>query len=558
MVLWLLIIAILIVPIFLFLLVAFSPALLQQGTQWFTFDSFRQAMSPHLVGAVTNSLMIGIVTAVISSIIGFIVAWIVQRTDLPGRHALTGVIFALLLAPSYLIALGWERLVETNGVLQILGFDATGLRNIIYGPVGIILVLTVKGIPFAYLAIGNALRGLGREFEDAVRVHGGSRFDAMRISLSLLAPGLWAALAIVFAESVSDFGVASTLASTSHFEVATYSLYVAVDSFPVNFPVASAISWILLALIVLALIAQNMALKGRSYRVLGGRSRQVSLAHVGPLQSLLLGIVFIILVLVSLGVPAVGAVSASMIDGLGSLNGTHQWNLSNYQRVIISPDLGQPLLFSGWMAALTASVAIVVAIICARVLATHGTTISGRFLDFILLAAVALPGIVFAAGYIFAYNLPFWTALKIQLYGTTTLLLFGYLATALPSTTRVLLGTMSQLQESMIEASRVHGSSNLRAWLTVIVPVIARPLLSAWLLTFTGTLLELPVSQLLSPPGQSPISVGIQTALGKYDYGGGTAMEVLAILFALAVVAVGFMLFRLLTPKGWRVIGKTQ
>jgi iron(III) transport system permease protein len=52
-----------------------------------------------------------------------------------------------------------------------------------------------------------------------------------------------------------------------------------------------------------------------------------------------------------------------------------------------------------------------------------------------------------------------------------------------------------------------------------------------------------------------PISVGITNALSRYDFGGGTAMEVLAILSALAVVAVVHGAFRLLAPLGWRRLG---
>lgn len=265
----------------------------------------------------------------------------------------------------------------------------------------------------------------------------------------------------------------------------------------------------------------------------------------------------VVLLALALGVPAFGAVSASLIDGLGSLAGTHQWNLSNYQRVIASPDLSGSLVYSTWLAAITATVTVVLATVCARLLATKGNTVPGRLLDFVLLAAVALPGIVFAAGYIFAYNLPLAGDLGIHLYGTTGLLLLAYFATALPSTTRVLVGTMSQVQESMSEASRVHGRGAIRSWVAIVLPVIARPLLAAWLLTYSATLLELPVSQLLAPPNAQPISVGITNALGKYDFGGGTAMEVLAILSALVVVGIGFALFRLLAPVGWRRIGRT-
>jgi iron(III) transport system permease protein len=80
-------------------------------------------------------------------------------------------------------------------------------------------------------------------------------------------------------------------------------------------------------------------------------------------------------------------------------------------------------------------------------------------------------------------------------------------------------------------------------------------MIAAWVLTFAGTLLELPVSQLLYPPNHPPVAVGITKSLANYDFGGGTAMEVLAVLFALAVVAVAWGAFRLLAPVGWRRIG---
>jgi iron(III) transport system permease protein len=553
---WLLIVAILILPIGLFLLVAFSPRLLDQGAQWFTLSAFAQALNGQLLVGFLNSLGIGVATALLATAIGFGLSWVVLRTDAPGRRIWTGVTFALLLTPSYLIALGWERLLEPNGVLQVLGYNPVWERNLVYGPVGIVLVLTVKGVPFAYLAISNAMRGLGHEFEDAARVHGGGRFAAMRIVVALLSPAVWSALAIVFAESVSDFGVASTLANDSHFTVATYAIYNAVQAFPVQFPVASAVSWVLLLLVVLALFAQNRALRGRSFRVLGGRTRPVRRQRLSGPAKVGISLALFALLVVALGVPAFGAVSASLIDGLGSLSGDHQWNLHNYQKVIASPELSGPLIYSVGLAAITATVTLLIAVVCARMLANKGTSLSGRVLDLVLLAAVALPGIVFAAGYIFTYNLPVTSHLGIHIYGTTALLLLAYLATALPSTSRVLVGTMSQLQESMNHAARVHGAGAVRTWLSIVLPIIARPLLAAWLLTYTATLLELPVSQLLAPPGDQPISVGITNALSKYDLGGGTAMEVLAILSALAVVGVGYLLFRLLAPVGWRRIGR--
>jgi iron(III) transport system permease protein len=262
------------------------------------------------------------------------------------------------------------------------------------------------------------------------------------------------------------------------------------------------------------------------------------------------------LVILSLGVPAFGALSASVLTGLGSPLSAHAWSLDNYARVLTSPALRDPLVYSAQLAAITATIAAVLAAVSARMLASGKGGFSGRMLDFLLLAAVALPGIVFAAGYIFAYNLPVVNALGIHLYGTSVLLALAYIATALPSTARALVGNMSQLQESMSEACRVHGSGPMRTWTSVVLPILARPLMAAWLLTYAGTLLELPVSQLLYPPGSAPVSVGINKALSAYDFGGGTAMEVLAILSALVAVGAVYLAFTILAPAGWKRLGR--
>lgn len=552
---WLLIFALLVLPIALFLLVAVSPALVGQGDQWFTLDALRSVLTPAFLPAVLDSLLVGLTAGVGATAVGAVIAWVVQRTDLPWRGLWGGSMFALLLAPSYLIALGWERLLEPGGVLDALGVPAAGLRGLIYGPVGVVLVLAVKGLPFAYLAMSSALRGLGDEFESAARVHGAGRLGGLRIVLALLAPAVWSAFAIVFAESVSDFGVGATLAVDAHFPLATYALYNAVQAFPVSFPTAAAVGWVLMAMAGIALLAQNRALKGRSYRVLGGRTRPVRLHRVtGPARwASLSGLTGMLMV--SLGIPIFGAVSASLVQGLGSLDASHGLTLDNYRRVISQPQMHGPLLFSVQMGAVTATAAVALSVVTARLLAAGRVSRAGRMLDLVLLTAVALPGIVFAAGYIFTYNLPLTNDLGIHLYETNWLLLLGYVATALPATTRVLLGSMSQLQPSLPQACRVHGAGAARAWLHSTLPLIARPIVSAWLLVFSATLLELPVSELLYVPGQPPVAVGITKTLSTYDFGGGTAMEVLAVLVALAVMALVWTGWRLLAPAGWRRIG---
>ena len=141
---WTLITFILVIPILLFLSVAFSPRLMSQGHQWFTLASFKPVFSGAYGLAFLHSLILGVVAAVGAMTIALSMAWLVLRTNTPARILWNTTIFALFLAPSYLIALGWQRLFEQRGVLEIMGFYVEPIRNLLYGPVGICLVLMVK------------------------------------------------------------------------------------------------------------------------------------------------------------------------------------------------------------------------------------------------------------------------------------------------------------------------------------------------------------------------------------------------------------------------------
>jgi iron(III) transport system permease protein len=456
-----------------------------------------------------------------------------------------------VLLPSWLPALGWERIVQADGVMYRLGLDWPWVTHLIMGPFGVVLLLGLRSVPFTYLAVTAGLAGLGQEFEDAARVHGASRSATLRLIWPMLAPAIWSALAIGFAESISDFGVASTLAYNSNFTLGTYQLYAAINNFPPSFPAASAMGLLLVAAVAIPLAAQARALRGRSYQMLSGRTRQAVRRELTPRGKATavtgLGLFYVI----ALGVPGFGAISASL---LGDYGGSYNLTLVNYRALFHQADQLGPLERSLGYGFIAASITVVGGFIAAWMLAQRRQK-SSRVLDFMLLAAVALPSVVFAAGYIFFYNLPVFSSLGVDLYQTQILLVIAYIASSLPTNARVLVGAVSQLQSSLRDAARAHGAGAFMAWARGVLPVVSRPLTMAWLLTFCGVFLELPISQLLYAPSNPPASVGIQDNLGNYHFGIGMAQSVLAVAIALAVVALVLGGYRLFAPAGWRRIG---
>jgi iron(III) transport system permease protein len=550
---WLILCLIILLPCLAFLVLAVSPRLFDQGSQWFTLTYLRQSLTGSTAVAIVNSLWVSVSAAVIGLVLGFPIAWLAARTTMPGRRWVSGGMWLALLLPSWLPATGWERLVQQDGVMYRMGLDWPWATSAIMGPFGVVLLLGLRCVPFSYLAVSAALGGLGQEFEDAARVHGANRWQALRLIIPILAPAIMSALAIGFAESISDFGVAATLAYNSNFTLATYALYAAIGNFPPSFPLAAGMSWLLVLSVSVPLFLQARALRGRSYQILSGRTRQAVRRRLSRREAAGATTLVALFFLLLLGIPAFGAVSGSLLGDYGS---SFSLTWSNYSALFQQSGLLGPLERSMVYGVITATVTVFLGFIAARMLSQRRTAATGA-MDYLLLASVALPGVVFGAGYIFAYNLPITAKLHIDLYQTVQLLVIAYIASSLPTNARVLVGSVSQLQASLRDAARTHGAGAVVAWARAVLPVVSRPLVMAWLYTFCGVFLELPLSQLLYAPGSPPAAISIEDNLSNYHYGVGMAQAVLASAIAFAVVGVVLGAYRLLAPAGWRRIGGT-
>lgn len=538
-----LVVVLLIYPLLSFLLLSFVPGLFGQAGGG--VGAFQQALSGYALEALRNSLVVGLGAALISAGLGLGLSWLSQRTTLREGRMIEGLMWLLLLTPSYLISVGWLTLIQRGGVLSGLGLDWPWLRGTILGPVGVTLVLGLTAMPFSYLATAPAWSGVGGELDEAARVHGVRASRRLWLSASLLTPAIAAAFAVSFAESLGDFGVASTLAANAHFPVATFAIYRALYANPLDFPLASATSWCLLVITGVALLLQaQVARRARAYAALTGRSRPPRREVLSPITTLFVRLGLVALLLISLGIPALGTLVSAFLrrvsDGLSLSNLT----LDAFVQAART-GLGGPFIFSALMAVLAATAAVLLGLGLAGLLSRP--TPLARGLDLALLGAMATPGLVLAAGYIFAFNTP-W----LPLYGTAWLLGAAYAAGGMPTASRLLLGPVTQLHRSLGEAARTHGLRPGAVLRRITVPLLAVPLFSAWLLSATHVMFELPMSELLYPPGSPPLPVALLNYSSNLDYSLGAALELEAVgLVLLAVWALRWLFARFI-PAGWR------
>ncbi len=550
------VVLLLVVPPACFLIQAVSPRLFDQGTSWLTWSNVSSALSDGLGRAMLDSVAVSLGAGLLAIVCAAGLAFISERTTAPGRRVFVLSLWAVLLVPSYLVAVGWEEIVLRSGLLSAVGLWNHTVQHLVLGPVGVAVVLGLKGTPFAYFALAPSMGALGGDIENSVRVHGGGRLAAVRVIAPLLLPAIMSGFVIVFAESIGDFGVATTIAASAHFPVATYTLYESIATFPANFGVAAVVGWALIGTVAVALVIQHGLLGSRSFAVVSGRTRASVPRSLGRSGNAVAVVFASAVFTAALGVPLLGVVSSSLLVPFTGLH-LSSFTVSNYSGLLGVSGLGGPIRFSAEIGFVCAMATVTLGAIMARTMASSRNGIGGKLLDMALLVAVALPGVVFAAGYIFAYDLPLLTHAGIVLYGTVPLLGMAYVANAVPQSSRIMLGPFSQIHDSLLHAARVHGVGWARAWRSCVLPLLARPLLWAGLLAFSALFLELPISELLAPPGVVPVSVAILQVLGKANIGEGTALSVVAVLFTLAVVGAALGLFRLLAPVGWRTWQRT-
>ncbi len=553
-VLWVILGVVSVIPTASFLILAFSPRLFDQGPSWLSVLAFQQASGGTELAGLRNSILIGIGASLIASSIAAALALIAQRTDLKVGRYIPTALWGVLLVPTYVVAVGWEEILSKGNLFSQIGLVNAGVRNLFLGPLGIVLILGFSGVPFAYFAMSPAIAGMGKRFEEAARIHGASTAKTIRTVAPIILPALFAALIIVFAEALGDFGVASTIAANANIPVATTNIMAAIATFPTNFPEAAAVSWYLVLILGAVLTVQNRIIRNRSYTVLSGRSAFAAKSR--PKGKVAFGLKLFVYAFfsITLAVPALGAVISTFLVQYAPFKFSNL-TLSAYTTLFSQQSLGGPILVSLKMAVINATLTVIIGVAIAKVLTSPRPGFTGRVTDVILVGSVALPALVLSAGFIFVFNLPLTVHLGINIFGTLILLGIGYLAIALPSNSRLLIGPVAQLDGSLMAAGRIHGAGQAKSFRRCVLPLLAKSVVWAWLLTFASTFGELPTSQMLAPTGVRTMATAILASFQASHLASATAFSVVQMAIVLLVIVAVQTSFGLFAPAGWKNIG---
>lgn len=493
--------------------------------------------------AIVDSVGIGLAVCAASALVGVPLAILLTRTDIPGRRLFEALVWVDFFTPSYLIALGWTALMQQGGFLDLMLGQTNPLMGVFFGPIGIAVVLTFKLFPFVYLATSAGVQVVGAEYEEAARVAGASRLRAwLAIVVPMLRPAVLAGLILVFAEVVSDFGIAATIGQQAGFPLMTLEIYNYVSSWPINYPLAAAMSSFLVLSMGAALGVQSLLLRRRSFQVITGRGRAPTRVRLGRWRWPAAAIVSLLFAL-ALGAPFGASIVISLMHNIGLGLVASNFSLQNYADVLGDLNTGVGALWRSVQLAVEAATLTSLLSLVVTYMIYRWEGIGRLMLNQLTVVAMVVPSIVMAAGYVFAFNQDWLFGLGISIYGTMFLLLMSYIGQQVSMAVRLHLGAIQQVSGSLMDAAQVAGAGVVTLLIRILLPLLRKAIVSVWLLTFVIVMFDLAMSEMLYPPGEPTLGVALIKKFGDLgNIGTGTAMMMLAILIVLAmVVAVNFV-----------------
>ena len=453
-----------------------------------------------------NTLTVSVAATVMALVFGFVMAWILTRTNVPGRH-----LFEQLMAVPYYLtpllgALAWS----------LLGSPESGFINQIWRALGgnghLIDINTAYGIAWvmalfegsvAFVMIAAVMKSMDPALEEASQIMGASRLRTMlRIPLPLVVPGVLGAAIFVFAEMLGSFAAALVLGLPSRYYVITTAIYQLVQQYPPKIQIAAAMGVSLFAVMFFMLFLYRRIVMAGSYVTITGKAFRPRVANIGPLRYVLLGVCLLYL-FAAVGLPLATLLYASLQKIAVAFPAAGNWTLENFRVAVTMNAVRSALANSLLLGFGTATIGVVLMGLLAWLIYRSRLPGSG-LIEYIVMFPQAVPRLVFAFGLMWA-----WVVFPIPIYGTLWLLLIAYLTVFLPLGVRTIAGVMLQIDKSLEECAQMCGAPWAFRVRTVTIPLLVPGLVAAWLLLFIASIRELGASILLMGPHSKVITPSI-------------------------------------------------
>jgi iron(III) transport system permease protein len=446
--------------------------------------------TPGILEAIWNSTWIGLATTAAALVIAVPLAFLVSRTDMPGRGLFRSFAVLTFAAPSFIAAMGWILLLgPRNGLLNEYVITPLGLPAFdVFGPRGIVMVLSFFLYPLIFLPVTDAMDNMDSRLEEAAESLGATRSHTLRaITLPLILPPVFPGSLLVFISAFVIFGPVALLGGPVGFQTIPTAM-LQLMTFPPKIEYAAVLGLPVLVALGGLLVLQRRIYGRRRYTTIGGKPGQRRLIRLGPWRwpACVFGVV---VMLVSVVLPFGVLLLTSFRKAIGLPLGPGNLVLfDNYRALLHQPEILESFWNSLWISLVATVASIAVAVLAVWLLERGRSRLRG-LIQPSMLAPLAFPGAILGIAMIITYGgQPFWIG------GTLTIIVLAYLIRVVPQSFTYTHAGLKQVNAETEDAARSLGASWTETMRRVTVPLLRGPILSIGVLNFVLLFRELDVS----------------------------------------------------------------
>lgn len=439
-------------------------------------------------GVAWNTLTLGVLTGLITTLLGLACALLVLRTAMPGKRLMRAMTVLPIITPPFVIGLALILLFGRSGVVTGLMSEWFGIPRSrwIYGLPGVLLAQVLAFAPIAFLVLMGVVQGIAPSLEEAAQTLGAKHWPTFRsVTWPLLRPGLANAFLLGFVESLADFG--NPLVLGGNFEVLSTKIFFAVVGAAHNQGMAAVLAIVLLVFTLGAFWLQQGWLGGKSYTTVSGKGEAGIPAKLPTSVTVLSAAIIVPWVVLTAVIYAV-----ILIGGFVKTMGRDHTPTMEHYRTGFAVDFSHGLFFEGaaWpslfttlkIAAISAPLTAMIGLLTAYLL-TRQCFVGRRLLEFTTMLSFAIPGTVLGVAYILAFNVP-----PIEITGTGLILVLAFVFRNMPVGVRAGIAGLVQIDKSLDEASTTMRARSFTTLRRVVLPLLKPALVAALIYSFVRSI----------------------------------------------------------------------
>lgn len=482
---------------------------------------------------IINSLNVTIVSTILAVLIGLPLAYMLRKVKIFGSKIVQILIIVSYISPPFIGAYAWIQLLGRSGVITQFMNDTFNMNfDGIYGFSGIVLVLTLQSFPLVFIYIMGALKNLDNSLVEAAESLGYTNFQRVRkVIVPLIIPTILASALLVFMRVIADFGTPMLIGEGYRtIPVVIYQQFMSEVSSNAGF--AAAIAAMFVILTICLFIVQKIIANQFSYSMSALRPMQADKAK-GVKGVIYHTIVYAITFLAIL--PQLVVIYTSFLETSGGQVYTGKFSLDNYRNILFNRDLS--MITNTYKMGLYAIIVIIVVGILIAYLTVRKRNTVNSILDTFSMFPFVIPGSVLGIALVYSFS-----DHPLFLTGTVTIMVVAFVIRRMPYTIRSSTAIMSQISPSMEEAAISLGSSEIKTFFKITVPLMLPGVLAGAIMSWITILGELSASIILYSSNTQTLAVSIYTEVIRGNFGNASAYSAILTITSIISLLIFFKL----------------